>query len=122
MCAVTARVNHDEWHARHDVDLGADLPWHRLLTVISCGTIEHLPNPRAALGRWLIVEYFEYVGFGPVSQFRDDKNLYSFPPPARKGWRLAYGRMLHKALNTFGRAMFHPSHVAVGAVLVSDAS
>jgi|SRR5438874_5456130 len=73
-------------------------------------------------GMRLIVEYFEYVGFGPVSQFRDDKSLYSFPPPARKGWRLAYGRVLHKALNTFGRAMFHPSHVAVGAVLVRDAS
>jgi SAM-dependent methyltransferase len=70
----------------------------------------------------LVDEHFEYVGFGPVSKFRDDKNLYAFPPPAQKSWRLLYGRVLHKALNTFGRAMFHPSHVAVGAVLVSDAS
>jgi hypothetical protein len=30
------------------------------------------------------------------------------------------GRTVHKAFNTFGRAMFHPSHVAVGAVLIDS--
>jgi SAM-dependent methyltransferase len=70
----------------------------------------------------LVDPHFEYIGFGPVSQFRDDENLYAFPPPAQKAWRLWYGRVLHKALNTFGRAMFHPSHVAVAAVLVKNPS
>jgi SAM-dependent methyltransferase len=70
----------------------------------------------------LVDEHFAYVGFGRVSAFRDTNNLYSFPPPAPTGWRLMYGRVIHKAFNTFGRAMFQPSHVAVGAVLVSDAT
>jgi SAM-dependent methyltransferase len=70
----------------------------------------------------LVDEHFEYIGYGRVARFRDEKNLYALPPPSQKSWRLLYGRVVHKALNTFGRSMFHPSHVAVGAVLVTDIS
>jgi SAM-dependent methyltransferase len=68
----------------------------------------------------LLEEGFEFVGFGPVSAFRDAKGAASFPPPATGSWRMLYGRTVHKAFNTFGRAMFHPSHVAVGAVLIES--
>lgn len=67
----------------------------------------------------LIEDYFEYVGFGPVKAFRNPDSTYRLPPPCQTRVRHQYGRIVHKALNTFGRAMFHPSHVAVGAVLVA---
>jgi SAM-dependent methyltransferase len=70
----------------------------------------------------LVLDHFEYVGFGAVARFRDEDARYSFPPPSQVVWKRLYGRVIHKAFNTFGRSMFHPSHVAVGALLVSDAA
>jgi SAM-dependent methyltransferase len=66
----------------------------------------------------LIDDYFEYVGFGAVQAFRNSDSTFRFPPPCRSNVRYGYGRAIHKALNTFGRAMFQPSHIAVGAVFV----
>jgi SAM-dependent methyltransferase len=71
-------------------------------------------------GMRLLKEGFEFVGFGPVEAFSDAAGAFSFPPPANNAWKLLFGRTVHKALNTFGRAMFHPSHVAVGAVLIDS--
>ena len=66
----------------------------------------------------LLRERFDFVGFGPVDAFRDAGAAPSFPPPANAPWKMLLGRSVHKAFNTFGRAMFQPSHVAVGAVLI----
>ena len=66
----------------------------------------------------LAADRFDFVGFGRVDAFRDAGGAPSFPPPANAPWKMLLGRSVHKAFNTFGRAMFQPSHVAVGAVLI----
>jgi SAM-dependent methyltransferase len=68
----------------------------------------------------LVREQFDFVGFGPVDTFRDAGGAPSFPPPASAPWKMLFGRTVHKIFNTFGRAMFQPSHVAVGAVLIDS--
>ena len=64
----------------------------------------------------LLADYFEYVGFGPVANFRNADGTYNYPPPCRPGLRYWVSRVVHKAFNTFGRSMFQPSHIAVAAV------
>ncbi len=71
-------------------------------------------------GMRLLKEGFEFVGFGPVDAFIESSRAPSFPPPAKTAWKMLWGRTVHKAFNTFGRAMFQPSHVAVGAVLINS--
>jgi SAM-dependent methyltransferase len=61
--------------------------------------------------------FFEYAGQGPVEQFRTPEGNYSYPPPCRNNIRRQWSRVIHKLFHTFGSAMFHPSHVAVGALL-----
>jgi SAM-dependent methyltransferase len=68
----------------------------------------------------LVADRFDFVGFGRVDAFRDNRGAPSFPPPANAPWKMLLGRSVHKAFNTFGRAMFQPSHVAVGAVLIDS--
>lgn len=65
-------------------------------------------------GLSLVSEHFEYVGFGPVARFKNPDGTYSFPPPCDSVFRRLASRVIHKAFNTFGRSMFHPSHIAVG--------
>jgi SAM-dependent methyltransferase len=60
--------------------------------------------------------FFDYVGQGPIEQFRSADGNYSFPPPCGDKTRLLWSRVVHRLFNTFGRAIFHPSHVAVGAL------
>lgn len=67
-------------------------------------------------GLELLEGYFEYVGFGPVANFRNADGTYTYPPPCRPGFRYWASRIVHKAFNTFGRSMFQPSHLAVAAV------
>ena len=64
----------------------------------------------------LLEDYFEYVGLGPVANFRNTDGTYSYPPPFRPGFRSTLSRAVHKTFNTFGRSMFQPSHIAVAAV------
>ncbi len=71
-------------------------------------------------GMQLLQEGFAFIGFGPVEAFCDATGAPSFPPPANGAWKMLLGRAVHKAFNTFGRAMFQPSHVAVGAVLINS--
>ena len=66
----------------------------------------------------LLRDHFDFVGFGPVDAFRDASGAASFPPPASTAWKRIIGRSVHKAFNTFGRGMFQPSHIAVGAILI----
>jgi len=60
---------------------------------------------------------FEYVGKGAVEKFRDGSGNYQYPPQCGSAARLLWSRAVHKLLNTFGKGMFFPSHVAVGALL-----
>lgn len=64
----------------------------------------------------LVEEYFEYVGLGPVANFKNADGTYCYPPPFRTGFRSTLSRAVHKTFNTFGRGMFQPSHIAVAAV------
>jgi SAM-dependent methyltransferase len=61
--------------------------------------------------------HFDFVGHGPIHQFKDAAGNYSYPPPSTDRFHSFWSRGIHKIFNTFGRAMFHPSHVAVGAIL-----
>lgn len=67
-------------------------------------------------GHDLLEGSFEYVGFGPVANFRNADGSYCYPPPCQTGFRRWFSRAVHKAFNTYGRSMFQPSHVAVAAV------
>ena len=70
----------------------------------------------ARRGVELLRDHFEYVGHGRVESHRNVDGSYSFPPPAKPGLRKAMSQVVHKSFNTFGRAMFQPSHIACGAV------
>ena len=67
-------------------------------------------------------QYFEYIGFGPVISYRNPDSSYAFPLPCNPGFRYQMSRAIHKGFNTFGRGMFQPSHICVGAVLVVEQS
>jgi hypothetical protein len=62
---------------------------------------------------------FQYVGVGPVEAFAAGNGHQGMPPPAagRAAYRL-YSRAVHKLFNTFGRGMFQPGHIAIGAVFI----
>jgi SAM-dependent methyltransferase len=60
--------------------------------------------------------FFDYPGHGPVMHFRSLDGSYVYPPPCASKARLLGSRVIHRIFNTFGRGMFHPSHVAVAAV------
>ena len=84
-----------------------------------------LPNlyEEYARRRGLILDkrFFEYAGHGAVDSFRAADGNYSYPPSCGGKTRLFWSRAIHKLFNTCGRAMFHPSHVAVGALLQKPA-
>jgi SAM-dependent methyltransferase len=67
-------------------------------------------------GLTLDKRFFDYPGYGAVSNFHIADGSYSYPPPCHDSTRLYWSRVIHKLFNTCGRAMFHPSHVAVGAL------
>jgi hypothetical protein len=69
-------------------------------------------------GLRLLDDYFEYIGVGRVTDFRNADGSYAFPPPCRDSRRYWFGRAVHRTFNTFGRSMFQPSVLAIGAVLV----
>jgi SAM-dependent methyltransferase len=69
----------------------------------------------------LLERHFDYVGYGPVRSYRNPDSTYSFPPPGKPGFRYWFSRAIHKSFNTFGRGMFQPSHIAVGAVFLIGA-
>jgi len=61
---------------------------------------------------------FVYLGHGKVGAFRDQDRAYALPPPTNSRFKYWYSRLVHRTLNTFGRGMAFPSHVAIGAVFV----
>jgi SAM-dependent methyltransferase len=68
-------------------------------------------------GLTLDESFFEYIGYGAVETFRGTDENYSYPPPCQNKARFYWSRAIHKLFNTFGKSAFHPSHVAVGALL-----
>lgn len=67
-------------------------------------------------GLKLLDETFEYIGHGPVKNFRNPDSSYAFPPPISPGFRYRFSRIVHKVFNTFGRGMFQPSHLGLAGV------
>lgn len=62
-------------------------------------------------------KFFQYAGVGAVDDFRAKDGSYEYPPPCSGKFRLLYSRIVHKLFKTCGRAMFHASHVAIGAII-----
>ena len=60
--------------------------------------------------------HFDYVGRGAIDKFRDAEGNYHYPPPSDHPLFSFWSRGIHKVFRTFGRAMFHPSHMAIGAI------
>lgn len=60
--------------------------------------------------------HFDYVGLGSIDQFRDAQGNYTYPPPSSHCLGSVWSRGIHKIFNTAGRGMFHPSHIAIGAL------
>lgn len=67
----------------------------------------------------LMWDCFDYVGYGPVANFKYENGDLMFPGPSAgnlaKYW---WSRIIQKLFNTYGRSMSFPSHVAIGAVLL----
>ena len=67
----------------------------------------------------LVETGFEYVGFGPVAEFRTPQGPEAFPPPGmRRPAHRVYSRVVHRLFNTYGRGMAQPSHLAIAAIFV----
>jgi len=67
-------------------------------------------------GYKLLEEHFEYIGYGPIKKYKTGNQL-SFPQPGKGKTLNIYSKLIHKVFNTYGRSMFQPSHVAIGAVI-----
>jgi SAM-dependent methyltransferase len=63
----------------------------------------------------LLERYFDYVGFGPVSNFAD-RSTKALPPPTTNRFKSMYSRAIHKVFRTTGRGGWSANHVAIGAV------
>lgn len=69
-------------------------------------------------GHNIVSESLSFVGYGSVDQFAAEDGSRAFPPPsAKSSLHRQFSRAVHKGLNTFGRSMFFPSHIAVGCVI-----
>lgn len=64
--------------------------------------------------------YFEYLGYGRVDSHLDACGAVKFPPPEEQRMSYWKSRIVHRLLNTFGRRMLFPNHLAVGAVMSLD--
>jgi len=64
----------------------------------------------------LLVQYFDFVGYGAVRSFIDRDGNYQFPPPATSKFKYWRSRLIQKLFNTYGRGMAFPSNFAIGAV------
>lgn len=68
-------------------------------------------------GHSLVWDTFEYVGVGPVAKDRDAMRNVQLPIAGKSEAHVLYSRVVHKALNTMGRSMLMPSHVATAVVI-----
>jgi len=64
----------------------------------------------------IISDYFQYLGFGPISNYRGEGKT-GFPPPHHNGLKFLKGKLIHKIFNTFGREFLYPNHLAIGITL-----
>jgi len=67
----------------------------------------------------LLDEHFEYIGYGKVRDFVNNKSTYEYPKPynVKKRIKSFTDRAIQKMFNTYGRSMFFPSHLCVGGVI-----
>jgi len=68
----------------------------------------------------LLDEYFDYVGISKVRKHRDASGNYVLPKPSSNRFRTLVSRTVHKCFNTYGRGMFFPSNISIGAVILKE--
>jgi SAM-dependent methyltransferase len=68
-------------------------------------------------GHCILQKNFAYIGFGPVDSFKKN-GVDVFPSVTESQLKRTWSRVVHKLLNTTGRGVLYPSHVAIGAVLI----
>ena len=61
-------------------------------------------------------EYFQYLGFGPISNYRGEGKT-GFPTPLHHGFKFMKDKLIHKIFNTFGREYLYPNHLAIAITL-----
>lgn len=63
----------------------------------------------------LVPEYFRFLGYGQVDDYRNESQVY-FPKPWKSKWHEWRSRLIHKLFDTTGRGMAYPSHISISAV------
>lgn len=66
----------------------------------------------------IVKEYFGYLGYGNIEKHKTQHGGYALPLPGKKGFNRIVSRFIHKVFNTYGRGMFFPSNIGIGAVLI----
>jgi SAM-dependent methyltransferase len=65
-----------------------------------------------------LAERSEYIERGPLLEYKDAEGHFRLPAAAPPSTRTFISRVVHRVFDTFGRRMFFPSHVALGAVIL----
>lgn len=65
----------------------------------------------------LLKEYFVFISRKNVFEIKNKTGQYDLPKPSESTYQWFKSRIIHKLFNTFGRGMFFPSHVGLGAVI-----
>ena len=72
-------------------------------------------------GATLVEDSFQYVGYGHVAESRSPDGQDTFPLPGfHNPIHRFYSRAVHKVMNTFGRGMTQPTHVAIAAAFLRN--
>jgi SAM-dependent methyltransferase len=71
-------------------------------------------------GFLVLDDWFQYISVGKVNAFRNLDSTLKFPRPRSSPFHYWYGRLLHRVLNTYGRTMASPSHLAIGVAMRRD--
>lgn len=68
-------------------------------------------------GYELIAESFQYLDWGPISNYCGQDGSTCLPPPSKSGSLVVYSKMVHRIFRTFARHTIWPTYVAIGVVL-----
>ena len=68
----------------------------------------------------LAPEHFQFVGCGPVRDFRDAAGQVRYPPPTLSRVGRLWSKIVHELAHTCGRKQHFPSRLAVAAVLTKQ--
>lgn len=66
---------------------------------------------------YLLRDYFEYVGFCKIDSMRNKSKTHVLPLPSQDKFKVFVSRIIHRLFDTYGREMFFPCHVGIGAAI-----